>query len=423
MLLIPGVLSAGVALATSDVTPSGARPPRVLVRLTARPLLVDGRVSPVAFSPDGKGMAFVDYDLKRWRGGGFLHTLHMREVATGRELWKVEQGGPFGPVAFSPGGETLAVATRASVRLWDAATGKRLGALEDKDEGFLPPVITELAFTPDGRALAAVSAEQPLVAIGDADLSKLRPGFTLWEVLTGLRRRHCRGGAGVRYHLGGFTPDGRVRVWELRDGRGYDRLLDLSTGKVLTTIPRGWGHVRLAVLSPDGKSCFWQSAKYGDYDLVQWDVAAGKELRRFKGHQGSVTDLAFSVGPGGAGGGVTSPLLASAGADGTVRLWDVAAGRALHVLRGHEGQVVAAAFSPDGKLLASGGFDGQIILWDVSTGKARARLRGNQVRIASLCFSPDGRVLASWQVSAKSPGPTGDPTVLWDLTGRAGPAR
>jgi WD40 repeat protein len=59
-------------------------------------------------------------------------------------------------------------------------------------------------------------------------------------------------------------------------------------------------------------------------------------------------------------------LLASAGRDGTVRLWDPESGRQQARLTGHTGTVATVAFSPDGRLLASACSDGTIRLWDAN---------------------------------------------------------
>ena len=53
------------------------------------------------------------------------------------------------------------------------------------------------------------------------------------------------------------------------------------------------------------------------------------------------------------------------------------------------------AFSPDGKTLAGGGGDRVVKLWDVATGRPLAVLPGHEGYIASLAFSPDGRTLAT----------------------------
>ena len=78
-------------------------------------------------------------------------------------------------------------------------------------------------------------------------------------------------------------------------------------------------------------------------------------------HGGLVRGLAFA--PDGAS-------LASVGHDGTVSLWEVPSGRELFRFRGHQGDVLSVAFSRDGKFIASGGSDGTARLWAVTGGKA-----------------------------------------------------
>ena len=87
--------------------------------------------------------------------------------------------------------------------------------------------------------------------------------------------------------------------------------------------------------------------------------------------------------------------LASAGHDGTVRLWDPATGAGQAALTGHTGRVYAVAFSPDGRRLASAGADGTVRLWDPATGAEQATLTGHDGTVHAVAFSPDGRRLAS----------------------------
>src|SRR5262249_23120661 len=80
--------------------------------------------------------------------------------------------------------------------------------------------------------------------------------------------------------------------------------------------------------------------------------------------------------------------------DYTIRLWDPAAGRLVHSLRGHEKPVTAMAFSPDGRTLASGSEDGTIRLWELASGKDISQLKGQPFAARSLAFSSNGKPLA-----------------------------
>ena len=106
------------------------------------------------------------------------------------------------------------------------------------------------------------------------------------------------------------------------------------------------------------------------------------------GHTGTVIGLAFS--PDG-------KTIASASADGTVRLWETSTGKPVgRPLTGHTGPVNGVAFSADGRTVASAGADQTVRLWEASTGKPIGpSLTAQTGPVKDVAFSPDGKMIAS----------------------------
>ena len=374
--------------------------------LPAAPPSINGGVSAVAFSPNGKLLA----------SAGSEGTVRLWNPVTGQaadaplQTGSGSQGGVT-VVAFSPNGKLLASAdAKGTVRLWNPVTGQPVGAPLQND----PAGVYGLAFSPDGKLLASED--------GNATVR-------FWNPVTrqpfGAPLRTHGGDIGVAFSpngkLAAVGRNGTVQLWDpvthhsapLPTGSHADRVSAVAfspNGKLLASI-NGKGTVRLwnpvtrqpvgaplqtgvwkVAFSPNGK--LLATADFNG-TVRLWNPVTrqpvGAPLRAISPRI-SENGMAFS--PDGR-------LLATAGSDGTVLLWDLVTGQpvgaALHATTAEWG-VSGVAFSPDSKLLASAGSDGVLRLWNPVTGEpAGAPLETGTKGggLGGVAFSPDGKLLAS----------------------------
>ncbi len=338
----------------------------------------------LVFSPDGSRLVLPTTEGARvWDG------TRGREVLTLSKQWRIVGMG----LAMGPDGRLAAsCGDRLTVR--DAETGREVQSIPWVNTSQANPLqlsaLVGLAFSPDGRYLAG----------GGGNLLN-RGDLVVWDAKTG-RVVHTLPGHTKVVRIVSFSGDSRrlvsasidytVKVWNVASGKG---LMTLSGHK---------DNANCAAFSPDDTMIATGSR---DKSVKFWDAETGKEKPVRIECEQWVSTLAFH--PSGrrlvtAGGGEKNTEL---------KLWDVTTGKMVFALRGHTGPVYGVAFSPNGRLIASSGADRTVRIWEAETGRQLLELRGHFDRVHRVAFSPDGRLLAS---SAE------DQTVrVWDVTGLAGP--
>jgi serine/threonine protein kinase/WD40 repeat protein len=137
-----------------------------------------------------------------------------------------------------------------------------------------------------------------------------------------------------------------------------------------------------------------------------WDQSDDHAIE-FRGHDRAATQIAFDP---------VHPRAATAGMDGTVRIWDTATGREVENLKVGS-WVHSVAFAPDGSRLAAAGGDGLLRIWATPPGGASQMLhtlRGHTGPARRVAFNCDGSLLVSagddhtvriWKAAAGTPGP------------------
>jgi len=155
------------------------------------------------------------------------------------------------------------------------------------------------------------------------------------------------------------------------------------------------GRVRRVSFSADGRKIL---AAIFDGTVRVWDVATGRPMLVLRGHTGPVYSAAFS--PDG-------ERIVSASQDLTARVWDVESGRELMLLSGHTARVTWAEYSRDASLLLTASMDGTVRIWDASSGKLRSVLNSESGTVSAAAFSPDGKWVAATAVDGI--------TRIWDV--------
>jgi len=352
---------------------------------------------------------------------------------------------PVSTLAFSSDEQILASGDGSGeIKLWDAKTGQGLSAIAEANNLKEAPGVGALAFSPDGKLLAAALVVTEDITKNPNPKSKTQ--IAIWELSSG-RQVQTLPSQDIRVDTIAFSPDSRM----LASGGASTivTLWDVASGKVSMTFTGKAEVVNVIRFTTDGSEM--TSGNWGT-SLTAWNVSTGmlvrqipgspglqagylpipmflhngpifnfavdrfahvlfsnptvvvreypsmKTLREFKLNGSSSTSLGFSS---------SGRLLASGNTNGDIRIWDVDSGVELAAIKeGFSSDIIT--MSADNKLLAQVSEDGNSIrLWDTANETTVKELTGHTAEINTLVFSPDSKILASG---------SDDSTIrLWDL--------
>lgn len=277
-----------------------------------------------------------------------------------------------------------------------------------------------VAFSPDGQLLASGGDDNAVILWNVSNRSDIRTliGHDDWVKSVAF--------SPDGQLLASVAMDGSLKLWDVPSGinvtsrKQSDRMesvvfsrhgdmlatsghidgfIDLWTvsKKYIRHANRISGHlsaVSSIAFSPDGLML----ASAGDDDTVKlWNIDDISEIKSITEYSSDVRSVVFS--PDG-------KTLASGSKDNTVKLLEIPSGKVLTTLA-HD-YVESVAFSPDGQTLASAGADHTVKLWSTTSLSELASLRGHHSGVTSVAFSPDGQLLAS--------GSRDRIVLLWDLS-------
>ena len=368
-----------------------------------------GSIAQIAYSPDGARIATASSDgtARLWDAGdgGFLVALEGHAGAVTSVSWTAD------------GAELFTASEDGTVRRWNAATGEALGTVYTHEGGgpmvaALNPQgqllvgdhhgdltfisgenleftglmgtqrgeIRAIAFSPDGRIAASVSAEEVVLydvaAVGAIDTIPFQGAYTALTLSAD----------GSQFAVGG--ADGSLAVYNVSD--------DEPAHTFQITMPP----VNSLAFAAD--EILYVGSM--DSNVAVIDMHNNVELAPLPG-TAAVNDVALHP---------TIPMLNAARADNALRWWSTETGEEFGTDTSHEAPATATAFSPDGVWMASADANGVISVWSVESGEWAYAVDGAGAPVNDLAFSADSSLLAA---------ALDDRAAIWALSDPSAPAQ
>lgn len=327
-------------------------------------------VQSLAFNRDGNMLASGGFrTVKLWRRPNDVFRL---KLDTAQESVTA--------VAVSPDRKTLAVGSGNEVKLWSLSDGTLVRSLQGHTAA-----VTGLRFAADGTSLYSSSLDKTV---------------HLWSLADGaLVGRLDTPTAVNAIELVTMTDADATPLLAIADDENLVRVYNTPT--LATPIPNIPAAPSATATTTDRKVI----AVAGAEGLVRILNLAGVVSKEWNVPGAPVTSLAFHplATPAEANAAEPVPVLATAGSDGVVRLWNYVTAEPLEAFHGSRVAIESLAFSADGKQLVSGAADGAITVWNPESAASDA-IEGTVQQLASVvALSVDGKRLATTGVSSDRP--------------------
>lgn len=347
------------------------RDPRLLTLLPGH----SGGVCHIAFSSDGRILVAQDC----------TGVVHFWDLATHREMFhriRMEPEQTLG-LTLLPGNSVLAVASRnGALRYWKVQSGAPAGVCrfaeppppKSKDFFDNPGEWRRVAFTPDGAHMA---------------FTENSPEVHLWHLPDCSQEKLHKFTAKVREMI--FSPDGRLLASGGRDGTV--QVLDLGSGKIVASAPGipdvfgGREIVDAVAFSPDS---YKVAASYFSGQVIVLPLEG--PLETIKIRHSIAKSVGFSADASLVGIGTTWV--------GRIEVWDRNLKEFVRPLEAHSRGLTAFIATPHGEILASAGEEGYVAIWNLNKICRLCSQITRSEEVYSAAFSPDNQRIAVGTQSA-----------------------